>query len=465
MKKQILLINPAQNQTHVNKQVGIYPSGALTLIGTMCQNEGHTVKIIDATVDTITVSEMKKIINYFNPDIVGITMNTFQTKNARLWLETIKEVDENILTVVGGPHPSALELNIFKDFNNIDISVIGEGEFTFLEIVNGKNKEEIKGICYNNKINKLRPAALNLDHVPPTNFDLVDLSKYPGIVGTGKSMFIMASRGCPSNCTYCNKSVFGTKVRYRSPKRVVEDIKQMHEKYGINEIYFQDDTLNLNRRWLESIFNLIINNRLNIDVSYRIAFRANKNLVDEQLLALAKLANVTSIFYGVESGNQEMLNRMKKGLTIEELKRAFKLTHAAGIETTAAFIIGLPGETINTIKDTANMWKEINAKQCGFTLATPFPNTAFQKEIISKNHLLDTNYDNYRLGGNYIRTDELTSEQLEFFSVMLILGHSHKQIHKLPYFTIGKSRMLCNIIVTMIRTLRCIKIIMNRKTW
>lgn len=461
MRKKILLINPSQNRSYVNRQVGIYPSGALTLIGTMCQNQGHIVKIVDATVDNINVSEMKSLISSFNPDIVGITINTFQTKNAKIWLITVKEVNSNILTVVGGPHPSALGIEIFKDFQNIDISVIGEGEFTFLEIVDGKKLEEIKGICYDGKINDPRPASTNLDHIPLTNFELVDLSKYSGISGLGKSMFIMASRGCPSRCIYCNKSVFGTRVRYRSPIKVIEDIKHMHEKYGINEIYFQDDTFNLNRAWIEEILNLIIENKLNIDINYRVAFRANKNLVDEKLLKLAKSANITEIFYGVESGNQEMLNRMQKALTIEEIKRAFKLTHEAGIKTIAAFIIGLPGENVKTIQDTVNIWKEINPTYCGFTLATPFPNTVFQTDIITKNHLIHTNYDNYRLGGSYVRTDELSRTELEFYSVILILGHSHRLIHKLPYFTIGKNKILCTLSVLMIRTFRWLKIMMR----
>ncbi len=455
----ILLVNPEQNQSYVNKQVGLYPSGALTLIGTMCQNEGHVVKVVDATVDIINKSEMKKIISSFNPNIVGITMNTFQTKNSKVWLNTIKEVDNNILTVVGGAHPSALGLDIFKDFQNIDISVIGEGEFTFLDIldtVNGKKLSEIKGICYkisgmdNGIMNEYRPSSENLDHIPPINFDMVDLSKYAGISGLGKSMFIMASRGCPFNCIYCNKSVFGTKVRFRKPIKVVEDISQMYEKYGITEIYFQDDTFNLKREWIEEILNLIIDKNLNININYRVAFRANKNLVDEDLLKLAKRANVKVIFYGVESGNQEMLDRMKKGLKLEEIKRAFKLTHEAEIEPIAAFIIGLPGETEETIQDTIDIWKEINPTHCGFTIATPFPNTEFQKMVLSKNHIIDTDYDNYRLGGNYVCTDKLSRTELEFYNIVLNQGCKHGWIFKLPYFMIGKNKILCSLIVKFI---------------
>lgn len=447
--KNILLINPEQNSYYR----GIYPSGALMLIGTMCQNQGHNVKIIDATVNDISVSKMKSLISSFNPDIAGITINTFQTKNAKIWLNAIKELNNNIITVVGGPHPSAMGLEIFKDFQNIDISVIGEGEFTFLEIVDGRKLEEIKGICYNGKANEPRPLAANLDHIPLSNFDLVDLTKYSAL-GIDNSMFIMASRGCPSRCIYCNKSIFGTKVRYRQPIKVIEDIKWMHEKCGIKFLYFQDDTFNLNRKWIEEILTLIIKNGLNTDISYMVAFRANKNLVDEKLLELAKKANIKQIFYGVESGNQEMLDRMQKGITIDEIKRAFELTHKAGIKAIAAFIIGLPGENENTIQDTINLWKEINPDYTGFTMATPYPNTVFHKILVEKNHILNGNYDNYHLGGNYVRSDELSREELEFYTALLIITHAHKWILKLPFFPffpIGRNKILCNISVFGIR--------------
>ncbi len=450
--KKILLINPPQNVPYK----GMYPSGALILIGTMCYNQGHNIKIVDGSVDTINIKELKQIVSSFNPDIVGITINTFQTKFAKLWLKAIKETNNNIITVIGGPHPSALGLEIFNDFSHADISVIGEGEFTFLEIVDGKNLDEIKGICYNGKINELRPSTTNLDHIPLPNLDLVNLDKYNGI-GQGNSMFIMSSRGCPFHCIYCNKSVFGTKIRFRDPNKIINEIKWMHEKYGIKEIYFQDDTFNLNRKWIVEILTLIIDNNLNTDISYQAQFRANKNLVDEKLLELAKDANFKRIFYGVESGNQEMLDRMQKGLTIDEIKRAFKLTHNAGLNTIAAFIIGLPGENKITIQDTLNLWKELKPFYSGFTIATPFPNTVFEKSIIEKKHLLNAHYDNYRCGGSYIRTDELTRTELEYYTALLIFGQGHTWIHKLPFFLMGKNKVFCTFSVWIIRTYRWLR--------
>ena len=420
--------------------VPMYPSGALLLIGTMCKEAGHVVKIYDGAVAKL---DLLTVLSQFNPDIVGITVNTFQTKHATKYLDIIKSHDKSILTVIGGPHPSGIGLKSWYDFPSADIAVMGEGEFTFLDIVNDKPHEDILGICYAGERNQDRPPIDVLSHIPLTDLSLVDMSKYSGTSNDNeKSMFIMASRGCPFQCSYCNKSVFGSKVRFRDPEDIIKEIKWLNTAYGINHIFFQDDTFNLKRAWINEILNLIIKNRLNETISYMAPFRVNTNLVDNELLTLAKKANFKTIFYGVESGNQEMLNRMHKGTKINEIKRAFRLTHAVGINTIAAFIIGLPGESSATIKDTLELWKTIKPTYSGFTLATPFPNTMFEDEIKQSGHLLNSNYNEYRCGGGYVRTGELTRHELEYYSNVAAYGCSHEWVYKLPIFKIGKNHTL-----------------------
>lgn len=418
MTKKVLLICPAQNY---RAKCEMYPSGALVLIGTMLHNLRHDVRIVHMEADRLGLAELTGVVSGFEPDIVGITINTFQTKSAKEISRCIKEVNRKIFVVVGGPHPSALKTKIFNDFPYVDIAVIGEGEHTFIEIVEGKNLEEIKGICHDHKINEPRPLAKNLNYIPLPNLDLVGFNedKFVGAhpVGARPTMYIMASRGCPFQCTFCNKSVWGNTVRLRKPELIIEEIKWLHEKYGIKEIFFQDDTFNLNREWAEKVFTLIIDNRLNKNIIYKTPFRANERLVDKELLELAKEAGFWLIFYGVESGNQEMLNRMKKGLTIQELKRAFELTHSVGLKTIGSFIIGMPGENRETIKDTFSLLKELKPYVAGCSVTTPFSDTEFEKTVVEKGHLLERNYDHYRYGKCVVRTDELTKEDLEYYAL------------------------------------------------
>jgi len=442
--KKILLVDPPQNVIYRGREK-MYPSGALILIGTMCRNKGHNVKFIGMEADGIGISKLRNTVLSYKPDIVGVTINTFQTKFAKKVAKAVKDVDKNILVVAGGPHPSSIGLKIFDDFPYIDISVIGEGEFAFLEIVEGRELEEIKGICYNGKMNELRPLTENLDYLPLPNLDLVDLGKYRGWgVGEPRSMYIMASRGCPFNCIFCNKSIFGSTVRFRKPSKVIEEIKWLHEEFNISKIYFQDDTFNLKRSWTKEILNLIINQNLNKDITYVAPFRANRNLVDKELLQLAKDAGFEQIFYGVESGNQEMLDKMHKGLTVAEIKRAFELTQEIGLKTIASFMIGLPGENKESIEDTINLWRELKSPS-GFALATPFPNTEFERIVREKEHLLNANYDEYHYGGSYVRTDELNRKELKFYYAIVTFGREHVWIFNFPIYTIAQNKLLCEI--------------------
>lgn len=411
----ILLVNPMQNSPIEHE---MYPSGALILLGTMLHNKGYKVKIVHMLADRVGPSQLGDIVSSFKPDIVGITMSTFQTKSAREVSKIVKEVNRNILVVVGGPHASALKLRIFNDFPHVDVAVIGEGEFTFMEIVEGKHFDEIQGICYEHKMNSPRPLAENLDHIPLPNLDLVDISRFVGAVPVGAlpTAFIMASRGCPFHCTFCNKSVWGNTARFRRPELVIEEVKWLHQRGGAREIFFQDDTFNLNREWAEQILRLIIDNGLNRHIVYKAPFRANRHLVDEELLRLAKAAGFWLIFYGVESGNQGMLTRMKKGLTIDEIRRAFKLTHRAGLQTYASFIIGMPGETRGTVMDTINLRRVLRPCHGGGSPAIPFPGTELERIVIEKNHLLTRDYDEYRPDKLIVRTDGLTKQDLEHYA-------------------------------------------------
>jgi len=412
--KSILLVNPLEN---IPKPYDMYPSGALVLIGTMLQNKGHNVRIVHMTAERMTLSTLKTIVLSFEPDIVGITMNTFQTRFAREVSRIAKEANANTLVVVGGPHPSALKLKLFPHFPHVDVVVYGEGEHTFLEIAEAQDFRGIKGICYNNTINEPRPRATDLDYVPLPNLDLVGFreDKFTGSypVGAHPTMDIMASRGCPYRCTFCNKSIWGTVTTFRKPEHVIREVQWLHEEYGVKEVFFQDDTLNLNRKWGEEILHLIIDKGLNKGLIYKSPFRANERLVDEGFLRLAKAAGFWLIFYGVENGNDEMLARMKKGLTVGEIRRAFEITHRVGLKTTAAFIIGMPGETRRTVEETFHLWRQLKPCASGYFPATPFPGTELEGEVVAKGHLLETDYDKYDQAKFIVRTDELTKEDLE----------------------------------------------------
>lgn len=412
----ILLVCPQENIPRTSEG---YPSGALLLLGSMLHERGHEVEIVQMITDKMDNAGIEQRIRTFSPDIVGITMNTYQTRSAREVAQAAKRVSRQILVVTGGPHPSALKLETLRQFPDIDVVVCGEGEETFMEIVDGRPLAEIPGICYGDKMNPTRPFIQDFDYIPYPNLDLVGgregIKRFTGPYPRGPmpSMFIMASRGCFGHCKFCNTPVFwGSRVRTRKPEAVVGEIERLQRMYGIREIYFQDDMFNANKRWAETVLNLIMEKGLNRDLSYRLCFRVNKPLIDHELLRLAKRANVWLIFYGTENGNQEMLKAMGKNIKIEEIERAFRMTHEAGIKTITSFLIGNVGETRKTVYDSIALAKRLNPYVAGFSMAIPFPGTALREEMIEKGHLLEEGYDFCGAERCMIRTDELTPDAM-----------------------------------------------------
>lgn len=222
----------------------------------------------------------------------------------------------------------------------------------------------------------------------------------------------MASRGCPYNCIFCTKSVWGKTVRFRSPDNIVDEVEMLHRKFGIDEVFFQDDTMNINRGWFFSVCNELIRRGLHKEMAFKAPFRVNSNLLDAELLAKAKEAGFWIIFYGVESGNQRVLDTIKKGTTIEEIKRAFALTHAAGIRTIAAFMIGNVGDTRESINDSIALAREIRPSVRGFSIATPLPGTEFYQIAKEKGWIHTEDYRNYSQFSSVCRNEHLTSEEI-----------------------------------------------------
>lgn len=374
----ILLIQPQTNwsQTWVEA-----PAPALLILGTLAKERGHKVKILHLNIDSLGDDK---------PDIVGISVNTFGVKSARELVKHFQGKDARV--IIGGPHAS-----VWDGGGEV---VIGEGENKWLEILGEK------------------PVINNLDDIPSIDYSLVDLRRFTGIsplIGAVPSMCMMASRGCIGECTFCNTPVFwGRKVRYHSPEYIVAEVERLH-KLGAREIFFQDDTFNINHKWASEIFEGIIRKELNREMVFRITSRVNHELVTKEFLELAKRAGVWNIFYGIESGSQYMLDRMKKKVTVEEIKRAVKMTNELGIKTVCSFIVGLPGEGFDTLEETRQVIAEIKPSHHGWGYACPFPKTEFREEVTKNGHIQDTPYDEYTYGMLIVRTEKLDYPDLENF--------------------------------------------------
>ena len=380
----ILLIQPEFN---TGKRLPETPSRALLILGTLAKQRGHDVKIAHQDIDEIDWD--------WKPEIVGITVNTFQVKSARTLVRTAKNRGAKV--IIGGPHAVVWDKKVD---GNADKVVVGEGENAWLEFIGEK------------------PIVNSMDDIPMPDYSLVDLDRFTGVepVGALPSLAIMASRGCPYSCQFCNTPVFwGKKVKYTDPQHVVDEVELLHNQYGVDEIFFQDDTFNLNHKWAAEIFNGLIDRGLSKEMLFKIACRVNEKLLTKEFLDLAKRAGVWNIFYGIESGSQYMLDRMKKGVTTNEIRRAIAITKEVGIKTQCSFIVGLPGETLRTLAETDALIKEIQPSWYGWSYACPFPGTELDKEVTEKDYKYPQDYSEYCYGNVYCRTEMLNFGELKAF--------------------------------------------------
>ncbi|MBU0714505.1 MAG: B12-binding domain-containing radical SAM protein [Verrucomicrobia bacterium] len=410
--KRVLLVSPEEND---GKPYEHFPSGALILLGSLLRERGHTVRLVHMTADRIGVDDLQAVVERFVPDLVGLTMNTYQTRSVREVSTALKRRNAALPIMVGGPHASALRERIFKFFPHIDYAVCGEGEQALLELLANVPPDRIPGLCRPGQSQVVRSQPPDLDFIPLPRLDLIELSRFPGADPhrAHPQMFVMASRGCPFQCTFCNKSVFGHSVRFRRPELIVREVEWLHTEYGIREIFFQDDTFNLKRDWAEHVMQLIIDRKLNRKIAFTTSFRANRNLIDAELLRMAKAAGFWLIFYGVENGNQAMLDAMGKGLTLEEIRRAFRLTHEAGLETKASFMIGMPGETEDTVEESICLWRELDPLAAGVGPAIPFPGTEFDRMITANGHKLSEDFDLFSSEAVLIRTAQMDADCIQ----------------------------------------------------
>jgi radical SAM superfamily enzyme YgiQ (UPF0313 family) len=382
------------------------PVGLLTL-ATILKKAGHTVQVI-TNQDTMYVLGILKT---FKPEFVGLTINTFQVKYANELLHWIKYYYYDIKIIVGGPHVTAT--NYYDGNKYIDFVCKGESEESIVGIIEGHTKGKV--------ITQSSRTLLDNVPIPDLSFVYNNAREYKGSppFGPTPTITMMASRGCPFNCIFCSKAIFGKTVTYMSPQRVVDEVEYYHH-LGFKEVFFQDDTFNLNLDWSFEILRGLRRLGLHRSMVFRAPFRVNKNLITKEILEEFKATGFWLLFYSVEAGNDKLLKDIKKGITVEEIKRAFILTHSVGIRTEASFITGFPTETIFDVKDRINLLKDLAPYWSGCGIATPFPGTELYNQIQS-NLILEfrNKYEVWQPGLIYYIPDNLTREDIMRSSALM----------------------------------------------
>ncbi len=407
----ILLIRP-ENITF--RYPTEYPPLNLLHLGTVLNEEGYKVKIIDVTWEKDHMGMISRELN--DTLLVGITSVTSEVKNAVEISEKIKKLSD-VPIVWGGWHPTLFPIQTCED-KLVDFVVVGEGEYTLLELVKALESNApfkgIRGLVYkgNGEI-KVNPPReyLDMDKLPPIEYDLIDIERYLLVRGIKKirPLKYQSSRGCPHRCAFCINKVTGNqRYRMKSATKVADELEYLVHKYNVTNVGFIDDNFFVNIKRARAICTEIIDRNLNIEwfAECRADYFRPK-FVDDDFMRLAKKSGWGSCTIGAESGSPRMLKMMQKDITVEDIINSAKMVNKYGILAAYSFIIGLPGEKKEDIFMTIKLANEI-MRLCpnlvgGFVTFRPYPGSELCSKIIAEGLFKEPTTLREWFSGDYIR--------------------------------------------------------------
>ncbi|HUV42938.1 MAG TPA: radical SAM protein [Patescibacteria group bacterium] len=449
----IILINPpaeneiiGNNPPIIEEERGFNPPlGLLYLAAYLRQNNHHQIKIIDSQVEELTYSQLKQKIKRSKPEIVGITTMTLTLIDVLKTVKLVKEVDKKIKVILGGPH-----VHIFPketiNLPGVDYLVLGEGEQAFNDLINALEKKEklekIKGIVFkrNKKIINTgpRPFLMNLDQLPFPARDLVPYQQYSSLIAKRQPITTMiTSRGCPFQCKFCDRPNLGKVFRARSAQNVVKEIEECVQM-GINEFFIYDDTFTVNQQRVIEICDEIIKRKLKIGWD----IRARVDTINKKILKKLKQANCERIHYGVETGSPKVLKALNKGITLRQVRNAFRWTKEMGIDTLAYFMIGNPQEGKKEISASLKLMKELEPDFVHLTILTPFPATKIYLEALEKGIIKKDVWQEFAKKPSPDFIPPVWSENFSREELFEIVSQAYKEFYTRPAYIIQGLRKI-----------------------
>jgi len=372
----VLLVNPSYPFEEFPRLLVTLPYLAAAL-----RAEGHEVEILDLLLARTTPAKIELRMQRLRPQLVGITSVTLNHHIARGIAEVVRKCDPAVPIVMGGPHVSFEIEGSFRDLPALDFIGIGEGEHTLVELARAlegrMDLRDVRGLALRDRttgrVERTAPRPLedDLDQLPPPARDLVPLARY---LAFDSHASVVTSRGCPYECIFCSAPAWtGRKVRYREPSLCVDEIEEL-AALGFREITIEDDLFTLYRKHFLAVCGELERRATGIRWN---AFSRVDTITPEIVSTMAR-AGCQAICFGVESGDQAVLDLVKKKSNLALVREAMRMTRDAGISALASFIIGLPGETEETLRRTvefAESLKQEFGSLYGFHILAPFPGT------------------------------------------------------------------------------------------
>jgi anaerobic magnesium-protoporphyrin IX monomethyl ester cyclase len=388
------------------EDISIMPSLGIGYLASVLRQGNHNVYIIDNSLEKLSYDSMRKHIESISPDVVGITSSTPMIYESIAMARLSKEVSSDIVTLIGGCHPSVQYEEILQENHFVDYVYIGEGEeciSDFVENVEPSRKMSFNNVAYMENgavvMGDPAPYTSKLDNLPFPAFDLFNMegyfqkgTKFGFSQRTLRSLPIMATRGCPSKCTFCQRFL-GNRFRYRSPDNLVSEIKFLMKRYGICDFNIIDDNYTFFKKNVIQTVEEIHSKGLQMKIRFPNGVR--EDFLDEELLDALKSIGVYDLDFGFESGSQKVLDIMKKGKKLTEMSEKVVLCKRLGFKTSATFLFGTPGETIEDMEETVRYALSIPLDKAAFGIVIPFPGTEVRRIAINNNFLVHSEYNKY----------------------------------------------------------------------
>lgn len=407
MKVLLIAPNYLKVYSYVSEEATmILPPLGLAYIASYLRANGIEIQVLDFAALRSNNELEKELISKSKADLVAMAATTNTIMEAYHLAKITKQVLPNAKVAVGGPHPTMEPVRTLQECKEIDYCIISEAEETMLELIraleNEKSPDTILGLSYRNdennneiKVNPARPLIQDLDSLPFPARDLLPLKKYwtPG-VRRYPFATIMTSRGCPYSCTFCsNFKTQGKQFRFRSPENVLAEIDELVNKYGVKEINIIDDNFTFLPKRVKEICDLLIERKYDLELKTGNGIRSDR--VSLPMLKHMKKAGFYLVAFGIESGNPEILKKMRKGETKEQLRNSVRLAKQAGLITEGFFMFGNEGEGRKEMLDTIEFAKELDLNIAQFQVYTPVPGSPYYEKIAKEGKIFSTKWEDF----------------------------------------------------------------------
>nr|WP_320161273.1 radical SAM protein [uncultured Methanoregula sp.] len=425
-----LLLSPFTNIygkfQYIYRKGFLNPPLGFAYIAAAAEKHGHSVIIIDAESENIMIEDIISKVSEFSPDIIGYTVTSPTFDLTTEFAKKIKNTFPTVPTVVGGVHLAIFQKSVLEENPVYDFGIIGDGEEAVPELLSAiaKNGDfsTVKGLIWRKEgvviQNEIRIPEKNLDKYPLPARHLLKNELYLRNVphkGYVVSASVMASRGCPYDCIYCavKKIPNGTMVRFRSPQNILDELTYIVKTLKITHIMFNDDCLTFRKVELLELCDLI--KKSGLQFTWEGLSRADR--VDRELLREMKSSGLIRLSFGIESGNQKILDVLQKHETLAEIRMGIQIAHEEGIITRGSVIVGSPYETSKEVEDTFRFINSIDElDEVVINIMQPYPGTKVRDMIVNGEggtRMVQAEFsDLRRFGSASIEVNDLTADKL-----------------------------------------------------